>query len=174
MPHPAIWVLPFSHFESILLGIVIGFNGFDFLTKHVRPFFIIILSFLFLYLYSKSTPLNVNNPSLIFTYLFIGLSTSFLLLAVIKSTYLKSILSHPFLVFLGKRSYGLYVFHQLANSTLGDYVLDNFKIIPHTPVATLLCSLTITILLAIFSYFLLEKPFLILKKKFEIINSRPI
>jgi len=173
-PHPAIWVLPISHFESILFGIVIGFNGFDFLTKRVKPFLILALSFFFLYLYTKSTPLNATSPGLILTYLFIGLSTSFVLLAVIKSSYLKVVLSHPILVFLGKRSYGLYVFHQMANTTLGDYVLGNLKIIPHTPIATLLCSLIITIVLAIFSYFLLEKPFLILKKKFEVIRSRPI
>ena len=33
VPYPAIYVLPFTHFESIILGIVVGFGGLDFCLK---------------------------------------------------------------------------------------------------------------------------------------------
>jgi len=76
------------------------------------------------------------------------------------------------LLYLGKISYGLYVYHPLGN------VLSN-KLIPvHTgfmqlalrPPAALAC----TILLAAVSYAVLEKPFLKLKKRFAHIESRPV
>jgi peptidoglycan/LPS O-acetylase OafA/YrhL len=76
------------------------------------------------------------------------------------------------LLYLGKISYGLYVYHALGN------VLSN-KVIPvHTAFVQLALrpasALAITILLAAISYAVLEKPFLKLKRRFAHIDSRPV
>lgn len=76
------------------------------------------------------------------------------------------------LLYLGKISYGLYVYHALAN------VLSN-RIIPvHRGFVELalrpVSALAITIALAAASYAFLETPFLLLKKRFTHVNSRPV
>jgi peptidoglycan/LPS O-acetylase OafA/YrhL len=76
------------------------------------------------------------------------------------------------LLYLGKISYGLYVYHALGN------VLSN-KLIPvHTAFVQLalrpIAALGITIVLAAISYAVLETPFLKLKRRFAHIDSRPV
>ena len=76
------------------------------------------------------------------------------------------------LLYLGKISYGLYVYHALGN------VLSN-KLIPvHQSFAELALrpavALGFTLVLAATSYAILEKPFLKLKKRFAHIESRPL
>lgn len=76
------------------------------------------------------------------------------------------------LVYLGKISYGLYVYHALG------MVLSD-KVVPtHTHFRQLILreslALAITVSLAYLSYTLLESPFLRLKKRFEVVNSRPV
>ena len=77
-------------------------------------------------------------------------------------------------VYLGRISYGLYVFHMLAYKIAG-------AALPHQEapgIATRLLknatALCITILLASLSYHFFESPFLRLKKRFEIVKSRPV
>jgi peptidoglycan/LPS O-acetylase OafA/YrhL len=76
------------------------------------------------------------------------------------------------LLYLGKISYGLYVYHALGN------FLSN-KLLPvHSTFAQLALrptvALGITILLASASYAVLETPFLKLKKRFTRVDSRPV
>lgn len=76
------------------------------------------------------------------------------------------------LLYLGKISYGLYVYHALGN------VLSNMLIPVHTDFIQLALrpasALAITMLLASISYAVLETPFLKLKKRFAHIDSRPV
>lgn len=76
------------------------------------------------------------------------------------------------LIYLGKISYGLYVYHPLGNFLSG-------KLIPiHTAFLQLalrpILALAFTIALAATSYAILEKPFLKLKSRFAHISSRPV
>jgi peptidoglycan/LPS O-acetylase OafA/YrhL len=173
VPHPAIWVLPITHFESIVLGIVVGFGGFDFLTKRINST-IIGLSGIALFLAIVCMPnFDIITYWLILGYTIVGLSTSLIIISVLNNKILKSFFSNNILVFLGKRSYGLYVYHLLGNSfavQLTKYVID----LPSNYAALFIYSLTFTIIVSILSYKFVETPFLKLKKKFEIIESRPI
>jgi peptidoglycan/LPS O-acetylase OafA/YrhL len=76
------------------------------------------------------------------------------------------------LLYLGKISYGLYVYHALGN------VLSNRLIPVHTAFIQLalrpVAALAITLILASVSYAALESPFLKLKKRFAHVESRPV
>lgn len=68
------------------------------------------------------------------------------------------------LAYLGKISYGLYVFHK--------FCLDHASR-THSHVLNTVLSLAATIVCAAISYRFLEKPFLGLKSRFEFVHSRP-
>ena len=76
------------------------------------------------------------------------------------------------LLYLGKISYGLYVYHTLGNLLSNEVIPihNNFLQLALRPIA----ALAITVLLAAVSYAVLEKPFLQLKKRFAHIDSRPV
>jgi peptidoglycan/LPS O-acetylase OafA/YrhL len=75
-------------------------------------------------------------------------------------------------VYLGRISYGLYVFHQLGLLVSGDafprYAEERPAWVLH-----LLVGLGLTVLLAAGSYRWIEQPFLRLKQRFTIVRSRP-
>jgi peptidoglycan/LPS O-acetylase OafA/YrhL len=75
------------------------------------------------------------------------------------------------LVYLGRISYGLYVFHMLCLVLVMAHVPTGR---PLPMLAGVGASLVLTILTASLSYQLYEKPFLKLKRRFEIIRSRSI
>lgn len=173
IPHPAIWVLPVTHFESIILGIVVGFGGFDFLLKRIKPMILGLVSILFLTIVCILPDVYVISSWLQVSYVCIGIFTSLALFSVLKSNILKALFSINVFVFLGKRSYGLYVYHLLGNG-VASFIIKNISSIPSNSLAAFMYSLTFTIVASVVSYNVLEKPFLKLKKRFEVINSRPI
>lgn len=171
MPHPAIWVLPVTHFESIVLGIIVGFGGLNFLVKKVPSIALLTFSIGFFYILTQLPAIDTVSMWMNLSYLMVGLSTTFILLATLKSNILKGFLSNKALVYLGKRSYGLYIYHLLAIFVAGkisNYLHSNSLYL------SFILSLIVTIVLSILSYKFIETPFLKLKKKFEMVKSRPI
>lgn len=71
------------------------------------------------------------------------------------------------LVYLGKISYGLYVFHLLAIQFSPHLGLPDF------PFGRSIIAFGITVGVAVFSYRFLELPFLRLKERFALVQSRP-
>jgi peptidoglycan/LPS O-acetylase OafA/YrhL len=173
VPHPAIWVLPVTHFESIALGMVIGFGGMDLLAGKIRPMLLFAAGVTFFCLMCLLPPIQTVSFLLFATYALTGLSTALVLQSVISSDRLKRILSTRALVYLGKRSYGLYVYHffgiELANRVLA--------FLPEMPVPdafSFALSMLFTVMMSIVSYRVVERPFLELKKRFEVVASRPV
>lgn len=76
------------------------------------------------------------------------------------------------LLYLGKISYGLYVYHELANFLSGELILVHTSFIQLALRPVL--AMGFTIALASASYAILERPFLKLKTRFAHIKSRPV
>jgi peptidoglycan/LPS O-acetylase OafA/YrhL len=112
-------------------------------------------------------------------YVFIQAGCLLLLLGVYDMREPTGLLRHPFhvIVWLGKISYGLYVFHILAVRMISHLLVHLRVGLPAPSVFSLLCQdivvLATTVLLAALSYRFLEKPFLQYKDHFTIIRSRP-
>lgn len=85
-----------------------------------------------------------------------------MLLAVLGSR-----LTNPILVYLGRISYGLYVWHVLA------LAIVSLLLTKYSPLHAL-SGFALTILISAISYRWLEQPFLKLKKRFTHVASRPV
>jgi peptidoglycan/LPS O-acetylase OafA/YrhL len=72
-------------------------------------------------------------------------------------------------IYLGKISFGLYVFHQMALNLVRLALQGRFGVL--IPIAV---ALPITVILATLSYRLLESPFLRVKERFSRVSSRPV
>ena len=79
-----------------------------------------------------------------------------------------------FLVYLGRISYGLYVYHMLAIDVANHIPAIHVQGLKHLNVPVfLLASCALTVGMAAVSYRYLEQPFLRLKSKFTVIRSTP-
>lgn len=163
-----LWLLPFTHYESILFGIVLGF--FEEYLPKLKTFVWIALALICFPILSRFNILKINLASNIL-YFLVGLFTTITVAASLKSELIQKFLSLKPLVFLGKRSYGLYLFHFLG-IFLGAYISD--RLFDQNLFYSFLISLGATILISVLSYKWIESPFLKLKKKFEIVKSRPV
>lgn len=178
IPHPAIWVLPVTHFESILFGLAIGLGIFDRVFKHIPAWMTALAGIFCLYLCVNLPNANVIDWSLMLLYPLVGLSVAFLVHSSIKaqSSFATAWLSWQPIVYLGKISYGLYLFHVLAIYQSQAWVTLNFggKSLQNQSYLAFGLGLAITIMLAALSYSMIEKPFLKMKSRFTIVQSRPV
>ena len=177
-PHPAIWVLPITHFESILLGIIVGLGGFDIMLARVPAYALLLTVLLSGWLITQLGSIESVGWHLMPSYLLIGLCTSltlYLVTRIAKSKWMQWLYYPPF-VELGKIYYGLYVYH-LVGLKVGQEIVQRSNLNGLNPINNVaimnLVSLLATITIAGFSYRFLEKPFLRIKKRFEVIPSRP-
>jgi peptidoglycan/LPS O-acetylase OafA/YrhL len=77
-------------------------------------------------------------------------------------------------VYLGRISYGLYVFHSLALHIVGRIYSHDIRFGSLTLLSRVVAAMGLTILIAAFSYRYFETPFLKMKKRYEIVASRPV
>jgi peptidoglycan/LPS O-acetylase OafA/YrhL len=179
IPHPAIWVLPITHFESILGGLVVGLGLFDHYLKRVPGWLCMTAGLVSTAIVCTQPNGDVIGWRLMFTYPLLGLGMALILFSVVRDGqwFAKSLLQHTRLAYLGKISYGLYVFHLLAIK-YGKQITFALGILPRRqvlyPWSVFWVGLCITLLVSMASYQWLEKPFLRLKKRFTSIQSRPV
>jgi len=82
------------------------------------------------------------------------------------------VMKSPVLVYLGKISYGLYVFHMLVVELIGRLLLKHIGYFGlKYLVARWICAFAATLVLAVISFHCLEKPFLRLKRRFTYVPS---
>lgn len=176
--HPAIWVFPLTHFESVLGGLVLGLGLLDHFLERVPGWLWLISGLTALGLVTRLPNVDVIQWKLMLTYPLVGMGVACVLFASLQGQLgpLSRWLRHPQLGYLGKISYGLYVYH-LASRPFANLITT--ALVPPTQLLTsaaigLIIRLVATVLVAMLSYETLEKPFLRLKERFTFIHSRPV
>lgn len=176
--HPAIYLLPFTHFDSILGGLAIGLGSLDRPLNRFKGstlLFFGVVSNAMVFLLPNN---DINGAGLMLTYPLLGLGTSLIIFSAVKkdSHLLTKFLGNKLLVYLGRISYGLYIFHFLSLA-LASQICNKILGITSQQISTwsslvFIIGLSLTILFAILSYYWIEKPFLKWKDKFSLVLSR--
>jgi peptidoglycan/LPS O-acetylase OafA/YrhL len=175
--HPDIWVLPFSHFDSVLAGIIIGLGVFDKYLKRIPSIVWLSLGILALWQVSHLPNVTRIQWKLMLTYPLVGIGMSLIIYSLTQGNLgvLSALLRNNVLAYLGKISYGLYVYHKLGISLatpITAQFVEPTRLLMY-PATRLLFAFLITVFISILSYQVLEKPFLKLKERFAVIASRP-
>lgn len=174
-PHPTIYFSPILRPDSILIGMAIGLiasrtNGYT----SVATVALILSAALFFML----PGVNITGPSTIVLFPAAAITCGSMLWLALKAPALSRALGSRPLVFLGKRSYGLYIFHLAAIAFSDAYILPYLPWLGFSTAADALTKVTvalsISVVMALISYRFFEKPFLRLKDQWSVVLSRPI
>ncbi len=176
--HPDIWVLPFTHFESVIGGILIGLGVFDDFLKRIPSILWLIVGIIALWQVTELPNVNEVQWKLMLTYPLVGIGMSLIIYSVMQNGFwmLSNLMRNPITGYLGKISYGLYVYHLLGVNiaySIANRFVDPQRLLFH-PASVLFLAFLITTLLSAVSYQILERPFLRMKDRFTIIKSRPV
>lgn len=168
-----VYYMSFISGDSFLAGIVLGVGIFDPWLKKINPYISLIMGSLLLLLLYNMPPRGGHGFQNVFIYTVPALGFSLFFIAAVynESRLLNWIFCNKIARYLGKISFGLYIFHIVA-FFIAQYVFTTQNI----PMdgRGFVFSLFITILLAILSYEFIEKYFLKLKSRFTIIKSREV
>jgi peptidoglycan/LPS O-acetylase OafA/YrhL len=86
---------------------------------------------------------------------------------------LTQVLSHRWFVWLGRISYGLYMYHEMT-LMLGRWMIGRIGWFPNREILTSVFCLALTVGVAAASYYGFERPFLRLKGRWTRVASRPV
>lgn len=177
--HPVVYMGTSTRLDGFIIGALVALKSESKFKSFKIPFQLLIGVLVLCLYFLFPNPLNQVSASNIFVYFFIALGFGIILDCVCtsRSGWLNKILENPILCYFGKISYGLYIFHLPVFIFLPQIL----KILNAEPDQTyqqyflqVFLHFIITLLLSITSYFLLEKPFLKLKKHFSKLITRPI
>jgi peptidoglycan/LPS O-acetylase OafA/YrhL len=175
--HPAIWVLPLTHFEAILGGLAIGLGLLDPFARRLGAWIVLALGLLALWYVTRLPDVSEIQWKLMVTYPLVGAGVSLIVLAALQEAVGPlAILESRVLRYLGKISFGLYVVH-LAMAQAALTLLDMLITPSHWllyPCLAVTMTLLATVAVSALSYTVLERPFLQLKGRFTLVPSRPL
>lgn len=161
--HPGVWCNTLARFDPIALGALLAFllGGRAPQIKTALRLGLCVLALAAWLLVARY--LSDDGPTSVATYFVSALASVLLLLAVLqKNTRLLALPPFTWLVYLGRISYGLYIFHLFALALVAKQL-----VLPLGFESRLVFSFLLTVLLAAISYRVLEQPFLRLKKRFS-------
>ena len=173
-----VWANTFVQFEMFATGILLALADsldsiFSGKSRYALPFAGFLLWFAACFLFHAKQPdelsLAVSGPSMMAGYACIALGCAAILHGFCR---LGSAPMPQWAAYLGKISYGLYVFH-LLGIDFARILLSRLTGYPGFLAISVL-GLAFTIFFAILSYRFFETPFLQLKKRFELVHSRPV
>ena len=170
--HPALWCNTFARLDPIAVGALaaVWLRGDSLPLTRAARIFLATIGLLVLIVAARYTS-AWGKSSLIFYPLVSGASTLILLTFIVKKSFVKNHLTVA-LIYLGRISYGLYVWHLLAL-----HLTERLKVSDRYSVNLMVHAVTgllLTVGLAVASYELFESYFLKLKEKFTRVPSRPI
>ena len=167
-----IWTNSFVQFEMFAAGaalaLLLGGRTPRFRTKTRLALGAVSVSMWFVSAYwfqDKYLGPAPSGPSVVIGYLFIASGCVTVMLSVLG---IKRNIP-PLLIYLGRISFGLYVFHLLAIQVVIFALSGGYG-----HIGGVAASLLLTIIMAALSYRFLETPFLRLKERFAVVASRPI
>jgi len=180
MPHPFTYVLPISG-DAFVLGTMLGLGVFDHILSHVPNWAkyaitVVALGWTFFLPY-----VGTGGYADVIRYTLYAIGFTTLLAAVLsnRAKVARVILGNRPVRYLGKISYGLYVFHLLVISMVqahisahvGNWVGATSHLF--APICWI-AALVLTIVVSAASYEVFERRFLRLKERFATVRSRPI
>jgi len=145
----------FSYFYKIRNGI---------LMKYAKSFWVPLtfIAFVLLIVFYRFNFFSIYSDNAV------SLITAAFIVNQITTIKKYSVLENPVMTFLGKISYGIYMYHPFFIS-LFLFVFSKNKIAA-TPIVMLILVISSTVITSYISYEILEKPFLRIKKKYSPIN----
>ena len=159
-----------TRLQTLLLGVILAFLWPPFKLKNDPPKVVIdsIGSLSFIVLILLFFIIN-DETNWIYDggFYLISILTLFIIASVVHpSTWIAKIFSNPVLVFIGKRSYSLYLWHFAVISFVHSYYVDG-----QIPVYVYFIDISLTIIFAELSYRFIETPFR--KEGIKALNWRP-
>jgi len=183
IPYPMVWTNPLCRGDPFVVGGVLA------LCNHYRPHWIsffksrlaiaVGLFGLAALMYTQiSRPLFGGEYPMVWQLVLSAAICCCILLSALISRDIASLFSLPALRFLGKISYGLYVFHipaiyivgKLIRDHTGDLSIKHPELFWFTLTGGILLA---TICVSAISYYCYERRFIRLKTRYEVIPSRP-
>jgi peptidoglycan/LPS O-acetylase OafA/YrhL len=176
--NPAVWTNTFVQFEMFAAGILLALKKKRVAQNQFGMGSVLVIAGPVLW-YVAHFQLNARQPAggmtaigavaLIVAYGLIALGCA----AILQGFCLIGPSRMPqWAVYLGKISYGLYVFHSLALEFAMACIRPGSR--PIYLAASALSAFLLTVAAAVVSYQFLESPFLRFKQRFEIVHSKPI
>lgn len=169
-PHPAVWVTPFLRPESILLGISLAVLRPTWHWAYSAATFVILVGVFI----SSPMPWETRMGA-VYVYPIAALMCATLVDASLRSPSLQQVLSWRPIRYLGKISFGLYVFHFWAMGLAGEMISTAGVVFDGSVRNYILyagTSFVTVISLASASYYLLERPIDRLRKRFTVVDGR--
>jgi peptidoglycan/LPS O-acetylase OafA/YrhL len=171
--HPIVWVTPFLHPDSILLGVLLAVGLFAWVPPWLAG--IVMIGAAALFWVAPQPWVNLQGAAT--TYSLGALGCAALVALSVRWAPLGRILSWKPIAFLGSISFGLYVFHvfglRLAEFAFADL---SWNVSPGASFSEWVLFATtgfaITTLLSVVSYYVFERPFLRLKDRFAVVRGR--
>lgn len=179
IPHPAIYVLPITHFEAILGGLIVGLGVFPGRFNPFWRWMVLAVGVFLLALLPTLAEVTFIGWHLMLVYPLVGGGMTLILLAVVEGeqALFNKLLRWPVLTYLGKISYGLYVYQGIGvqkGYQMAALLGITARRLVVFPLSVFGFGLVTTILIASLSYQIIEKPFLKLKHRFSLVYSRPV
>jgi peptidoglycan/LPS O-acetylase OafA/YrhL len=164
--HPTIWVNTFARLDTIgaggILALYFYLNPSKFVLKKGNAILGILLSIFLVVVCARFSYYDGFNS--IFSYFLVTCACVIMLISFYS-------LEFPsVLAFLGKISFGLYVFHMLSIDLVKQFI--NSQFLSRFPVLKVFPSFILTVFFALVSYFFFEKYWLKLKQNFDLLNSK--
>lgn len=178
-----VWVLPFLHFDATFAGLLLGAGIGSRLRETMSGDLLVAAGsaiFAIMLMAPATTDYSGFLPNRNFYVLTLVASGFFLIVlgCLDEKSWMSRLLAHRPFVFLGRISYGLYVWHFAAIRTVAAAPalwlpagLNSTN--PYLAwFATAVPALALTVALSVLSYHILERPFLRLKTRFTVVPNR--